>query len=114
MRAAQVALLGALASQVPGLRAELDEHLADNDGEILPHPLMSACERWAETALEAGDPSLDSFLEFLEDAYQHGGSDVEELISVSFSEHVPRPGEPGADLRTRVGPTLARQLEVIG
>jgi hypothetical protein len=114
MRAAQIALLGALAWRFPGLRAELDEHLADNEGEILPHPLMSAYERWAETALAAGDPSLDSFLEFLEDAYQRGGRDVKELISVSFLEHVPRPGEPGAELRARVGPALARQLEVIG
>jgi hypothetical protein len=114
MRASQVSLLCALAWQFPGLLAELDEHLADNDGEILPHPLMSTYERWAETALEAGDPSLDSFLEFLEDAYKHSGNDVEELISVSFLEHLPRPGEPGAELRTRVGPALARQLEVIG
>jgi hypothetical protein len=114
MRAAQVALLGALAWRFPGLRAELDEHLADNDGEILPHPLMAAYERWAERAHEAGDPTLAAFLEFLEEAYQHGGDQVEELISVSFLEHLPRTGEPGSELREEVGPALSRQLRVIG
>lgn len=63
MRAAQIAMLGALAWQFPGLRAEFDEHLEDNEGETLPHPLMSAYERWAERAHVAGDPMLIAFLD---------------------------------------------------
>ncbi len=114
MRAGQVALLGALAWRFPALRPELDEHLADNDGEILPHPLMSAYERWAEAALQAGDAELAPVLAFLEDAYENGGEEVEELISVSFLEHLPPPGEPGSELRDRVGPAMAEQLRVIG
>jgi hypothetical protein len=114
VRAAQVALLGALAWQFPSLRAELDEHLEDNDGEILPHPLMAAYERGAERAVASKDAALDAFLVVLEQAYQHGGDDVEELISVSFLEHLPRPGERGSELREMVGPALANQLRVIG
>lgn len=114
MRAEQVALLGALAWRFPGLRIELEEHLADNDGEVLPHPLMSAYERWAERALESEDPLLIPFLEELEDAYTNGGTAVEELISVSFLEHIPRRGAPGSDLRDKVGPALSAQLKVIG
>jgi hypothetical protein len=114
MRAAQVALLGALAWRFPALRFELDQHLDDNDGEILPHPLMSAYERWAEAAVRAGDSDLTPFLAFLEDAYESGGEEVGELISVSFLEHLPRPGEPGAELRDRVGPAMAEQLRLIG
>lgn len=114
MRVVQVAVLGALAWHFPGLRPELDEHLADNEGEILPHVLMSAYERWAEQAFQAADPALSPFLDFLEDAYRNGGDAVEELISVSFLEHLPRPGEPGSDLRQQVGPALARQLRDIG
>lgn len=114
MRGTQVALLGALAWRFPALRDTVDEHLSDNDGEILPHPLMSEYERWAERALQANDPQLSDFLGALEDAYRSGGDDVEELISVSFLEHVPRPQEPGSELRELVGPALRQQLGVIG
>lgn len=114
MRARQVALLGALAWRFPPLREVLDEHLADNDGEILPHPLMSHYERWAELAVRDSDPSLNEFLAFLEHAYASGGDEVEELISVSFLERLPRPGQHASELRELVGPNLRRQLEVIG
>lgn len=56
MRGAQVAFLGALAWGFPSLRDTLDEHLSDNEGEVLPHPLMSEYERWTERALQASDP----------------------------------------------------------
>src|SRR5436309_11 len=114
MRGIQVALLGALAWQFEALRDRLDEHLEDNNQGILPHVLMSDYERWAEAALERADPRLQEFLDALEDAYRTGASEVEELISVSFLEHLPRPGEPQSELRELVGPTLRKQLDVIG
>jgi hypothetical protein len=114
MRAGQVALLGALAWRIPGLCERLDEHLRDNTGEILPHVLMADYERWAESALQKADPRLSEFLDFLENAYRSGGPKVEELISVSFLEHLPRPGEPGSQLREMLGPALQKQLGVIG
>jgi hypothetical protein len=114
MRGAQVALLGALAWQFEDLRGRLDEHLEDNNQEILPHVLMADYERWAEAALERAEPRLQEFLDTLEVAYRAGGPDVEELISVSFLEHLPRPGELGSELRELMGPTLRAQLDVIG
>jgi hypothetical protein len=114
VRGQQVALLGALAWRFPALRERIDGHLKDNDGELLPHVLMAEYERWAENAFAARDPELPEFLEFLEDAYRSGGSEVEELISVSFLEHLPRPGQRCAELRELVGPRLQEQLRVIG
>jgi hypothetical protein len=114
MKGAQIALLGALAWQFKELRDRLEAHLEDNNREILPHVLMSDYERWAESALERGEPQLSSFLDALEDAYRTGGPEVEELISVSFLEHLPRPGQPLAHLRDLVGPSLRRQIDVIG
>ena len=114
MKGAQVALLGALAWRFGALRRLLDEHLEDNEYEILPHLLIADYERWAEAALAEGDPTLQEFLDMLEDAYLTGGDEVEELISVSFLEHLPRPGEPQSQLRDLVGPTLRKQLDVIG
>jgi hypothetical protein len=114
LRGTEVALLGALAWRIPALHRALDEHLSDNNGEILPHPLMSEYERWAERAFANRDSQLSTFLDFLEDAYRNGGAEVEELISVSFLEHLPRPGESGSQLRDLIGPTLQRQLAEIG
>lgn len=114
MRGRQVALLGALAWRFDDLRSRLDEHLEDNGQVILPHVLMADYERWAEQAFEDGQPALREFLDMLEDAYCTGGDEIEELISVSFLEHLPRLGEPQSQLRELVGPALRRQLEVIG
>jgi hypothetical protein len=114
VRAPEIALLGALAWRFPELRERLVEHLEDNNGEVLPHVLMAAYERWAESALAGGDSQLSEFLAFLEDAYRSGGPEVEELISVSFLEHLPRSGERGSQLRELVGPALKQQLDVIG
>lgn len=114
MRSAQVAFLGSLAWRYLALRRRLDEHLDDNEGEILPHVLMADYERWAEEALRSDDPLLTDLLDELETAYRTGGREVEELISVSFLEGLPRPGQPGAELRELVGPSLRKQLGVIG
>lgn len=113
-RAADVALVGALAWEVPVLRDALHEHLDENDGEVLPHLLMADYERWAETAVATDDPRLARLLALLEGAYGSGGAQAQELISVSFLEHLPRPGEPGSELRHMVGPRMAEQLRVIG
>ncbi len=114
MRAAQVALLGSLAWRFPGLRPALDEHLDDNEGEILPHPLMAAYERWLEARFEAGDPEISPVLASLEEAYATGGEEVQELIAVSFLEHLPRSPEPGWGLREHLGPAMTEQLRKIG
>jgi hypothetical protein len=114
-----VAFVGALVHAHPTLLPTLQEHLDDLDGEVLPHLLMADIERWAEREVEAGrsDATSDlaavlgaielAFKEFFE-------SEVGELISVSFLEHLPRPKAPGSVLRDLVGPRCAAALDVIG
>jgi hypothetical protein len=113
-----VALVGALFYRFKVLRPLLEEHLEDQDGGVLPHLLIADVERWAETEIAKGDEGARALvrevLDFLEDAYATQGSEVEELIAVSFLEHVPRPGEPGSQLRALVGPRLAEELRRIG
>lgn len=52
MRAAQVAVLGALAWRFPSLRPELDEHLADDGGRGLGSPAHVRIRAVAERALD--------------------------------------------------------------
>jgi hypothetical protein len=113
-----VALIGALFYRFKVLRPLLQEHLEDQDGGVLPHLLMADIERWAEAEIAKGDDgaraTVREVLAFLEDAYATQGNEVEELIAVSFLEHVPRPGESGSQLRELVGPRLAEELRRIG
>jgi hypothetical protein len=88
-------------------------------GEVLPHLLIADVERWAEheaIALRSGPGSdLVAVLAALEREFAlEYDSDVGELISVSFLEHLPRPGEPGSELRQLVGPRCVAELDVIG
>ena len=75
---------------------------------------MSEYERWAERAIDEDPSTLNDLLGELENAYQSGGEEVEDLISVSFLENLPRPGEAGSQIREMLGPSLHRQLDVIG
>ena len=118
MKAATVAFVGALVYRFPVLRPLLQEHLDDQKGEVLPHLFIADVERWVETGVKSGDRTrreqVRALLDFLETAYSQGDADVEELISVSFLEHLPRPEETGSEIRSMVGPVLAEQLRVIG
>lgn len=115
MRAAEIAFVGALVYGNPWLVPILQEHVDDNDG-VLPHLLLADVERWAETRLQshgATDDQLRCVLGFLESGYAAGDPHIEELISVSFLELLPRQDEPLAELRDLVGPHLRKQLEII-
>jgi hypothetical protein len=112
-----------LANRFPRLRPLLAEHAKHNFGEILPHLFFGDLTRYVVSlflSLEAGKGTnedrkeLLEMLEFLEEAYSAGNGDVEDLISVSFLENLPRTENEGAGLRGMLGPDLTKQLRVIG
>jgi hypothetical protein len=96
-----------LADQIPPFRPLLDEHLADNDGEVLPHVFMGDVARWflqEATTSEASDWTR-RLVELLDRALIYGSSDVRELVQASFIENLPtsRPGHPAL---ARLSPAL--------
>ena len=110
-----------MVDRFPGLRELLDEHLEDNYDELLPHVFFGDVTRYAEecqTAASRGavqkGRELRDILDYLETAYTSGSPEIQELISVSFLENLPRPGEVGSAIRKKVGPNLKAQLDVIG
>src|SRR5688500_3254802 len=111
MRASEVALLGALAWKIPPLRQELAEHLVDNDGEILPHVLMSAYERWAERVLRSEEPLLSDFLAQLEDAYAVGGRRSRNSSRFRFSSIYRGRVSPAPSCVIALDPTWRRGFE---
>ena len=118
MSAATVAFVGALVYAFPVLRPVLEEHLGDQEGEVLPHLFMADVERWLEREVmnrrAQSAEEIATLLAFLEEAVATGDPEVNELIAVSFLEHLPRPGQPGSEIRDMVGPHLRRQLRMIG
>jgi hypothetical protein len=116
-----VEFVRSLVSRFPNLTNVLAEHIADND-EILPHLFFGDLTRYVETlhgvaradSVSPSKQELRSILAYLEETYAGGDEELQELISVSFLEHLPRRGESGWELRDMLGPQLTRQLRVIG
>lgn len=122
MSAKTVAFVRSLVERFPRLVGLLDEHIEDNFGEILPHLFFGDLTRYVVSlflaARDGGDKStrqeLRAILDFLEQSYASADDEVQELISVSFLEHLPRADEDGYELRKMVGRNLLGQLRVIG
>ena len=85
---------------------------------MLPHLFMADVERWVEAEVvnrQAQSRELvQGVLDFLENQLGTGNEDIANVIHASFLEHLPRPGEPGSELRSMVGPLMAERLQQIG
>ncbi|WP_328995307.1 hypothetical protein OG394_12060 [Kribbella sp. NBC_01245] len=108
MSAATVAAIGAVIDAHRELTPILDEHLVDNDGEVLPHLVMADIVRWLVDNRRSRPEVCRSVLDWLEREFIRGPDDVRGLITVSGVEMIPDPGQPGAELRELLGPELRR------
>jgi hypothetical protein len=107
-RASRTAFMGALVYQHPVLLPLLEEHLEDNDGEILAHLLMSDVMRWVVAHWESEPRVCKSVLAWLDAAYASGDDEVQEVIVQSGVENIPDPGQPGAQIRDALSPRLRK------
>jgi len=126
MSAKTVDFIERLVAAFPYLNDLLIEHKRDNFGDILPHVFIADVARLAIAMLSSLrnappdnraqiESRLRKLLDFLEASYENEGPEVEELLSVSFLEHLPRPGEGDAwGIREWVGPKMRAQLAIIG
>jgi hypothetical protein len=110
-----------LAAQYPEIQELLDEHIRDNLGEILPHVFFGDVTRYlvalANTSRAGSDEArgkLQAILNLLEIKFSAGPREVVDLLSASFLENLPRAGEDGSDVRTMLGPSLTKELKIIG
>jgi hypothetical protein len=105
-----------LADQTPDLASLFAEHKADNNGEVLPHVFMGDVTRWVVSL--AGDSrrktKLRRVLDFLNAEFERSDEAGRELIAVSFLENLPRPGDPGGELRNMLGAALEGELRRLG
>lgn len=81
----------------PAFSFYVEEHLKDNDQELLPHLLMADLLRFVETFFIVKDlnssalltrQELKDILKILEDAIQKKDEETKNVIAVSFLEHL--------------------------
>jgi hypothetical protein len=73
----------------PDLGPVIDEHLRDNDGELLIHLLLPDFLRYAVTRYRAGDTAgSDAVLGLVERGLVEGDDHVRNAVSLSFVEGV--------------------------
>lgn len=105
MKARAVAMVCALVYTYTELTPILQEHLEDNEGEILPHLLMADITRNVSQRIDHWD-FCKSFMSWLEQAWNNGTEYERDVIGASAVEMIPDPGQPGSELRTLLGKSL--------
>lgn len=106
--AVTVAAIGALIDANRELVPVLEESLADNDGEVLPHLVMADVMRFLVSQRGSNVAVIRSVLDWMEVAYQRGPDEVRGVIEASGVLMIPDPGEPGSEMRERLGVNLRR------
>ncbi|RSM55175.1 hypothetical protein DMH03_33910 [Amycolatopsis sp. WAC 01376] len=106
MSAYTVAAIGALIDTHRRLAPVLEEHLIDNEGEVLPHLVMADVVRWLVEHRTSDPEVCRSVIGWLEEEFGRGPAEVRGLITASGVEMIPDPGHPGAELRDLLGPVL--------
>ena len=108
MRAATVAMIGALVHEYDQFLPLLEEHLDDNFAEVLPHLLLSDVIRVLTANYDESPAMCRSVISWLDREYHSGPEDIRDLIGANGVEMIPSPGQPGAGLRDLLSPTLRK------
>lgn len=97
-------LVHSTVSAVPELGPLLEEHLADYDGQVLPHIFFGEVSAWTVAHLGDEQAAVSRLLAHLETAYDGGAQDVLEVIALSFLDRFPE------RLVAQLGPRLRSEL----
>ncbi len=108
MISSTVSLIVALVEEFPTLRPILEEHLEDNEGEVLPNLVLADVIRWLASHVDSDPQVCGEIVDWLEVAYNEGGREVQGMLTVSGVEMIPDPGQPGSALRALLGSSLRR------
>jgi hypothetical protein len=104
---------GRLIVSTPELRPILEEHLADQEGELLAYLLMGDVAKWLDGESRNDPQRAAQVLAWLEHEFVTGDFDVRNLIDVGIIEMLPGMPE-GAPVLDMLGPELRDRAEVAG
>lgn len=99
------ALINKLTAEIPELKPLLQEHLLDQDGELLPYLLMADVARWAHENATQRPDRVAQLMRRLEQEFAAGDGAIKDLIGVGFVEMLPETPKGDAVLNM-LGPML--------
>jgi hypothetical protein len=102
------ALVQVLVDRLEPLRPIVDQHVAENDGEMLPHVLFWDLTQAVVDAYLRPEAPLDwrEFVRVLEQEYPGGDAYLRGIVEVSFLENLPGPQEKGYGIVRSLPPGL--------
>ena len=106
-------LVHRLVDEFPDLQPVMDEHLSDQEGELLPYLFLADVARWAQATYPTGQALVGRMVDWLEREYTSAEPAEQDLIGLGFVEAISFPPE-GAALLLRLGPELTRVAAELG
>ena len=95
------AFVGWMIFRSPALLPILQEHLEDNEGELLPHVILFQIRKWVEhhieTSGETGD--IPTIIESLRTGLREADDELWALIRTSFIDDLPSAPHPADRIR---------------
>lgn len=115
MAASEVAFVDRLCDAFPEVARLREDHLRDQNGELLPHLFLGDVTRYAialfESSREPARHELTELCRFLEREYTTGTRSVRDLVALGILENMAGPPEPYWRVRTYLGPELRKTIE---
>ena len=102
-----------LLTEVPELQPVLDDHLAEQEGELLPYLFMGDVAQWLHERGSTDSALVGEVLARLESRYAAGDFETKNLIDVGMIEMLP-PVPDGATVLGLLGPELRVRAIVAG
>ena len=102
-----------LVEVAPELKPALDEHLADQEGELLPYVFGYEVAKWLDAAATANRERASTVLTWLENQFADGEPEVRNLIDVGIIEMLP-PVPDGRPVLDLLPPALRERAEIAG
>ena len=102
-----------LVSAFPVLGPIMEEHLVDQDGELLPYLFMADVARWADSSLGQDPDAVARLVDWLEREFAIAEPAEKDLIGLGFVETIPARPE-GAALLMHLGPRLTEVAGDLG
>ncbi|WP_449867039.1 DUF7674 family protein [Nocardioides renjunii] len=102
-----------LVEHASALKPLLDEHLADQEGELLAYLFMGDVAAWLHQHSATEADAVRDVLDWLEVEFEEGDFDTRNLIDVGMVEMLPALPE-GAAVLDMLGPGLHSRAEIAG
>lgn len=106
-------LVKRLSADFPMLLPIMEEHLADQEDELLPYLFMADVARWANANYSEHPDEVGGLVDWLEREFQEADAPEKDLIALGFVEAIPFPPE-GAPLLLRLGVQLTQVARELG